>query len=59
MQMVVVRNLAHVIIKIPAARILGIGNPSQGVLHDGAFRIVRRSAVLAKDSHGHIARIAV
>lgn len=58
-QMIVLRNLAHVIVEVPTARVLDIGDALQRTLHHHTLCIVGSGAVLAKDGHGHIARIAV
>ena len=57
--MIVIWNLPHVIVEEPAARVLGIGDASQRILHHRAFRVAGSGAMLTKDSHGHIAGIAV
>jgi len=57
--MIVIWNLTHVIVEVPTARVLGVGDAPQRVLHHGAFRVAGSGAMLAKDSHGHIAGIAI
>jgi len=57
--MIVIRNLAHVIVEVPAARVLSIGDAPQRILHHYAFRVTGSGTMVTKDSHGHIAGIAV
>jgi hypothetical protein len=46
MQMIVVRNLPHVVVEKPAARVLGISDTPQRFLHRRTFVVAWSGAVL-------------
>lgn len=59
MNVVVIRDLPHVIVEEPAARILGVGHARQSRPNDVAFFVGQLPAMRSEHRHRHVARITI
>lgn len=59
MNVVVIRDLPHVIVEEPSARVFGVGDARQRRPDDVAFVIGQLAAMRSEHRHRHVARITI